>query len=177
MDFFLDTGPIYGFLATNDRSHHRDCAKFFRDYPLGIHNYYTSKIIIEKELQNVRRKRLCGADQLLRTVEQRARVVLSSICDVDYRNHALFKLLFSEILDLLDSKKTDANPKDRDAGLLANAFLWDQQMIELYNPNFMTIDERDIGNNRQDITDTADKCLCIQSRLKIYLVREIVRSV
>ncbi len=176
MDFFLDTGPIYGYLATNDRSHHRDCAKFFKDYPFDIHNYYTSKIIIEKELKNVRNKRLCGADQLARLVEQRARVVLSSISDVNYSGHALFKPLFSWILKLLDNRKTDTNPKDRDAGLLTNAFLWDKQTTDLYNPNFMTIDERDIGNNRNDITATAYQCLGTQPRLKIYLVREIVRS-
>lgn len=176
MDFFLDTGPIYGFLDVNDISHHRDCADLFKAYPVDVHGYYTTKSIMKEELENLRRKRLSGAGQLLRLFERRCREILSMIRDADYTTHSEYPQLSHTILQLLDSVKNDANPKDRDAALLANAFLWEKETPGLYRPTFLTLDQRDIGDNRVEIKKIAGSLLCREPFLQIALVREIVST-
>lgn len=176
MDFFLDTGPIYGWSATNDKSHHQDCATLFRMYPVNLHEYYTTKSIVKEELKNLRTKRLSGVDQLVRLFERRCREILSKINDADYTRHPEYHPLSQKILEYLDQIKKDVNPKDRDAALLANAFLWDKETAELYLPTFLTLDQHDIGNNQMEIKNIAEGVLKRKSALQIVLVREIVRT-
>jgi len=173
MDFFLDTGPIYGYLTPSD-AHHKKCIHFFKLYPLEFHNYCTTKRVIKKELGNIRRKRLEGQSKTGRLIERRAKYVLSRIRDVDHSEHGLFTPLFKCILTLLEQRKQDNNPKDRDADLLANAFLWDYLNPELDNPEFMTTDNKDIRRNREALVSVAESCVGCPFRLKIHLPWEIV---
>lgn len=174
MDFFLDTGPIYGWADENDTSHHRDCAMLFKMYPVDVHGYYTTKSIVVDELKNLRRKRLSGTNQLIRLIERRCQEILSWIRDADYTEHREYPQMFQRIVTLLASMKSDANPKDKDASLLANAFLWESKTPGLYRPSFLTIDQQDIGNNRMEIKKIAEEFLSRESALQILLVREIV---
>lgn len=173
MDFFLDTGPIYGWAATNDTSHHRDCVTLFKMYPVDVHGYYTTKSIVVNELKNLRRKRLSGASQFIRLIERRCHEMLSVIKDADYTGHPEYPQLSQRIVTLLASMKRDVNPKDKDAALLANAFLWESETPGLYSPAFLTIDQQDIGNNRVEIKNIAEESLGRKSTLQILLIREI----
>lgn len=180
MNFFLDSGPIYGKVDLNDR-YHPICKKFYKKYPLNQHYFCTTHRIANDELDNIRSKRwLDGpnkSQKVSRIIEQLARTLLSQIADIDYRNsHSEFSTLYNNIHTFLDGRKRDTNPKTHDAVLFTNALLWDQSDAALVNPIFLTVDKKDFYDNKDDLIPYADALLTETVRLNIHLPSDFVNS-
>lgn len=169
MDLFLDSGLVYGFLDSND-SFHRRITRFFNFYDFDQHRYYTTKRVVQLEIKNIRRKRVWGGNKQEREFQRMLLEFVETITDIDFFNHHLFDRLFKVILEVLELRKKDTNPKEHDADLLTNAYLWDFSDGELDTPQFVTIDGNDISRNREEIKDEVETCLKCQTQLTITLV-------
>jgi hypothetical protein len=175
MDFYLDTGTIYGRIDHTDIELNPCCINFFRRYPFNAHNFFTTKYIVKGELDNVRLKRTRGLPKIGREVERRARLLLEKITDIEYSQNEIFKPLSSELEAFLLSAATPTTtPKDHDAKLLAHAYLWEKNMSGLQNPHFVTTDGIDINNNRRNIQLIAEKHLSCKTGLYIAFVKSLL---
>lgn len=176
MNFFLDTGPIFGFCNPDDKRHHKSCTKFFTKHPLDIKNHYTVKKVIEVELNNLRDSRLEENQSApARDIERKLESVLKLIINSDYQHCPQFNEIFKDLNYFLEMNKGDSNPKDRDAKILAHAFLWDHQNPLLQKPHFITVDRIDICDNRMDIKSIVTKHLAT-TRMSIFSVKEMVEQ-
>ncbi|MDG6249620.1 hypothetical protein [Methanocalculus sp.] len=166
MDFFLDSGLIYGLVDERDR--HRTRIQIFFEYlDFDSHNFVSTRRVVDRELKNIRRKRTEGVSREEREYQRMWTHLLDIIGDVDYIEHYLFDRLFPNIREVLENNKQDDNPKDRDADLLSNAYLWDYHRDELDTPQFVTIDRNDIIRNQHEIKNAADICLSCDSQLQM----------
>jgi len=173
MDLFLDTGIIFGWCYTSD-DFHSICSDFIKQYPNAGHNYYTTKYIVEKEISELKIARLQTRKKLIRLLENRAKILIPNIQDIQFSTHPLYKDISSQIESLLLSKRTDTKRKDHDAILLANAHIWDYSTQELMNPHFITLDDNDIVKNRGDIRIIVVRQTGEIPRLNIELVHNMV---
>ncbi|HII06350.1 MAG TPA: hypothetical protein HA349_03240 [Methanotrichaceae archaeon] len=174
MDIFLDTGPIFGNVDHEDKFH-PICISFYKEYPLDKHNFCTTHYIVNKELKNIldnrQKKGNLRVKKTIRLIGQLSREMLSKIGDVDYRSHSTFPPLYGNINAFLEARKQDSNPKDRDAILLTNAFLWDRFAMRCLQPKFFTTDKRDIGgDNKADLIANVESLLRDPIRLDICLL-------
>jgi hypothetical protein len=179
MDFYLDTGTIYGRIDHNDKVLNPICVAFFRKFPLKLNNFVTTKYIIEEELNNVRFKRTLGLPKTGREIERRARLIMQMINDVEYSQQNVFKPLSSEIESFLFNTPENAekkSPKDHDARLLANAYLWEKNGSNLQTPHFVTTDGIDINNNKHQIQAIAEKHLAQKTGLFIAYVKALLNN-
>jgi hypothetical protein len=174
MDFYLDTGTIYGRIDHTDVQLNPCCISFFRKYPFNSNNFFTTKYIVKAELDNVRLKRTQGLPKVGREVERRARLILEDIRDIEYSSHGIFKPLSAELEAFLISAAENKTPKDHDAKLLTHAFLWENDMADLQTPHFVTTDGIDINNNRDEIRSIAEKHLTCKTGLYIAFVKSLL---
>jgi hypothetical protein len=174
MDFYLDTGTIYGRIDHNDEDLNPCCISFFRKYPFNNHKFFTTKYIVKAELDNVRLKRTLGLPKVGREVERRARLLLENITDIEYSSHEKFKPLSGELEAFLLSAAAQKTPKDHDAKLLTHAYLWEKNMANLQNPHFVTTDGLDINNNKTTIQSIAEKHLACKTGLYISFVKSLL---
>lgn len=175
MEFFLDTGVIYGRIDHND-IFNPTCIRFFREYPLNLNYFCTTKYIVEAELSNVRLKRTQGLSKTGREIERRARMLMERINNVEFSSHKKYKPIKIDIHAFLIQKAATQKPKDNDSKLLTHAYLWEFNTSSLRDPYFVTTDSGDIVQNREDIRTIAEKHLCCSTKLVIELVSAIVRS-
>jgi hypothetical protein len=175
MDFFLDTGPIYG-LSNPLSSHHNQCNNHFIKYKFEDHNYFAVKQLIQTEVQNIHRKRTSEEQDIeTRDIEKKIARILKLINDFNYdNNQQSFKTLFSELYHFFEINKTDDNIKERDSKILSNAFLWDHSNPALNRPRFLTVDESDISDNRSKLKMIANSCLNYETKIGIYTIKEMV---
>jgi len=75
-------------------------------------------------------------------------------------------------VSILNTRKKDSNPKDRDAQYLTNAFLWDFRTEKLNNQHFVTTDGKDIAGNGDELTNKAAECIGIAPKLKFCLIKK-----
>ncbi|MHB8164700.1 MAG: hypothetical protein ACYDDV_10250 [Methanoregula sp.] len=176
MDFYLDTGTIYGRIDHTDRELNPCCISFFRKFPFKSNNFFTTKYIVEEELSNVRFKRTQGLPKTGREVERRARLILQGINNVEYSSHCVFKPLSGELESFLISAAENGSPKDHDAKLLTNAYLWEKNMSNLQKPHFVTTDGKDINNNKDEIQSIAEKHLACKTGLFIAFVKALLNN-
>jgi hypothetical protein len=177
-DLFLDSGIIYGDIDLSDETWHAPCHDHFKKFPRKIHNYYSAKRIIDEEIHSVSKRRrrdgLIKSDKILRLIVMKGKALFDNneIKDIDYINSKkeIYDTLFKIINSLLLRKRTDGNPKDRDAHLLTNAFLWDNENRSLHNPHFITIDYTDIKKNEKELVSEAMACLGIAPCLQFCLI-------
>lgn len=176
MDFFLDTGPIFGYSNPNDRVHYKDCNSFFNKYGFGSSRYYTIKETVEDEIDNIRDKYRESGDYsyVSRDIELKIKALIRQINDVDHRSHVSYKDLFSDLHHFLEVNKIDTNLKDRDACILSNSFLWDYEDKTLTKPHFVTVDNADIAYHRTELKDLAKKRLKQPVNMMIFTVKEMV---
>jgi DNA-binding ferritin-like protein (Dps family) len=167
VDFFLDSGIIYGTLDDQKDWHRRRVKTFFRNFDFKNHNFTTTKRVATEDFQNVRRKRTEGITTLEREYQRAWAEILKLINDVDYFEHHLFDYLLKNVLEILERNKLNGNPKDRDADLLTNAYLWVYDKNDLNLPQFVTIDGNDIIRNRHEIKNKANECLSCNSELQM----------
>ncbi len=176
MDFYLDTGTIYGRIDHNDKVLNPICVAFFRKFPFKSNNFFTTKYIVEDELNNVRFKRTLGLPKTGREIERRARLILQSVNNVEYSQHNAFKPLSIEIESFLFKAAEKKTPKDHDAKLLANAYLWELFESNLQTPHFVTTDGKDINNNKNEIQVIAEKHLAQKTGLFIAFVAALLNN-
>jgi len=176
MDFYLDTGTIYGRIDHNDKVLNPICIAFFRKFSFKSNNFFTTKYIVEDELNNVRFKRTLGLPKTGREVERRARLILQTINNVEYSQHGVFKPLSSELELFLFNTAEKKSPKDHDAKLLANAYLWEKSVSNLQTPHFVTTDGIDISNNKNEIQTIAEKHLAQKTGLFISYVKALLNN-
>lgn len=172
MDFYLDTGVIYGRIDHND-PFNPICIDFFRIHPFNGNNFHTTKYIVEKELENVRFKRTLGLPKVGREIERRARLLLKQIKNVEFSAHPSYKLIFTELETMLLSYSKKKKPKEHDAKLLSNAYIWDATS-PLIDPHFITIDDEDIAQNKVEIQKIAEKHLLYKAKIIIALINTLI---
>ena len=181
-DFFLDTGIIFGQFDSND-PYFEGSKKHLAKYSYIDHNYYAVKRVALKEVDSVsRRKKREGSTrgQFRKSVGLKAASIkikvenlfLNDIVkDIDYSGtHASFNDLYRILFQFLEDHKTDSNPKDRDAKILTNVFLWDKEIQELHNPHLITVDRGDFINNEDKLKFEANRCLSCVSRFEFCLI-------
>ncbi|VVB62993.1 Uncharacterised protein [uncultured archaeon] len=182
-DFFLDTGIIFGQFDPKD-PYFEGSKNHLDKYSYIDHNYYAVKRITLKEVDNVSRRKI-RERPIRRQFRQAIGLKAASIKikvenlfsnnivkDIDYDGtHASFNELYRILFGFLENHKKDNNPKDRDAKILANVFIWDKEIHELHNPHLVTIDRGDIVNNREGLKNEANKCLSCISRLEFCLIQ------
>lgn len=173
MDLFLDTGIIFGWCYTSD-DFHSICSDFIKQYPNAGHNYYTTKYIVEREINELKIARLQARTKLIRLLENRAKMLVPQINDIQFSTHPFFKNISSQIEALLLVRRTDNKRKDHDAILLTNAHLWDYTSQQLVDPHFITLDDNDIVKNRSDIRIIVIRHIGGIPRLNIELVHSMV---
>jgi hypothetical protein len=175
IDFFLDTGVVFGHNYPKD-PHYPECLEFFKKFKIKEHNFYSTRYILERELNKIRSERTNGIVRLIRLIDQRARLILPNIIDIQYSTHPSYKMLYTELLTYLVTNRIDDSPKDHDAVLLTNAHIWDLETTNLVKPHFMTVDSKDIGEttHKRDIQAIVNIRLSNQTRLKIELVSAMV---
>jgi hypothetical protein len=174
MDFFLDTGAIFGYVNPLDKKDNEICGKFFKIYPLDVNNHSTNKKGVSKEIQNIRRKRLSDGQNLaFRDMELKLKEICRQIKDVNCEKHPLYRNIFDELYHFLEISKVDESPKDRDAQLLSHAFIWSCDAT-IINPRFITVDEKDINRNKTDLKKIAAKRLMRSIGLNIFTIREVI---
>jgi hypothetical protein len=177
-DLFLDSGIIYGSIDRSDETWHNPCKDHFRKFPRNKNNYFSVKRIVDMEIDNVGRNRkrsgFIKSDRILRSIVQTAQAWFNNkeISDIDYinSNKERYDVLYNIIHKLLLERRSDQNPKDRDAHLLTNAFMWDSENRALHNPHFITIDYADIKKNENELVSEASNCLGTAPSLKFCLV-------
>jgi hypothetical protein len=174
MDLFLDTCVIFGW-CYNDDDFNPICSDFIKQYPNAGNNYYTTRYITDKEINELKNSRLHGRTRLIRLLENRAKILVPRITDIQYSTHVFFKNISSHIEALLLAKRTDNKRKDHDAILLTNAHIWDHMNQQLTTPHFVTLDANDIVKNRTDIqTIVTNQTQNNPPRLKIELVHSML---
>lgn len=181
-DLFLDSGIIYGSIDLSDKMWHKPCIDHFKRFPRNKHNYYSVKRIIDTEMYSVGRRRkesgFIKSDKILRLIVLKAEALFNNneVKDIDYikSKKEIYDPLYKAINELLLAKRktADKNSKDRDAHLLTNAFLWDNENRELHHPHFITIDNKDIKKNEKDLISEAMACLGTLPRLCFCLISE-----
>ena len=96
------------------------------------------------------------------------------INDIDYieEDKETYASLYGIIHELLLRRRpeSDQNPKDRDAHLLTNAFLWDNKNQELHNPHFITTDNKDIKKNEKELISETTVFLGIAPHICFCLI-------
>ena len=177
-DFFLDSGVIYGGIDFSDETWHKPCADLFKEFPRKKHNYYSVKRIIDIEIYAVAKRRqnsgFIKSDKFVRLIVQNAKALFNNneIKNVDYKysKKEIYASLYKRINELLLRRADQNSKKDKDAHLLTNAFLWDNENRELHNPQFITIDYNDIKKNEVDLISEAITCLGTKPYLCFRLI-------
>jgi hypothetical protein len=175
MDFFLDTGPIYGF--SNPLScHNKQCNAHFSKYKFEDHNYYAVIRLLQTEVRNIHRRRTSNdQEKEIRDIERKISRLIKLLNNVDYEEyHPSFKTLFEDFYHFLETNKADENIKERDAKILTNAFLWDKSNSVLNKPKFLTVDETDISDNRTKLKGIANSRLEYEAKMGIFTIKEMV---
>ena len=175
MDFFIDSGVVIGYADGGDPHFHEPCKSFVRKYPFGSNGYYSLKYLILQEIRETELKRREQRKKnIVKLFTQRAKIFLDQIQEVTNTTHASLKLLFNQIHAYLLAKRKDLKRKEHDARFLTSAFIWDYEDKTLATPHFITTDWCDICENKQDLTDIANKELSTSSSLNIQFVIDMV---
>lgn len=180
-DFFLDSGFIYGYIDFHDKVYHKSCKHHIQKFPFRDHNYNSVERIVESEVANVARKRKESGDiksqQIVIRIQNTVNALFrinKSINDIDYIDSRKkeYSDLFDKINELLLKNRIpgDLDPKDNDAVLLTNAFLWDNENKALQSPSFLTTDNKDIKRNEEALISEATNCLRDAPHLNIFLM-------
>lgn len=178
-DLFLDSGVIYGSLDFSDTTWHRPCKDHFKKFPRNKHTYFSVKRIIEEEIYSVGIKRVerkLIKSKILRLIVLNGEALFNNkeINDIDYieADKEAYASLYRIIHELLLRRRpeSDLNPKDRDAHLLTNAFLWDNKNQDLHNPHFITTDNKDIKKNEKELISEATVFLGIAPHICFCLI-------
>ena len=181
-DFFLDSGLVYGY-ADNKDDFHRPFLDHLDNFPYEKNNYHAVKRVTMLEIKAIRSSKRTrpGATK----VRNAGRMILAQIIakveylfeqgkiknkDYTLTHTASFRDLYREIYATLESGKKNHDKKDRDADILTNAFIWEKEESQLYNPHFITVDKNDIIDNKISIKCKADRCLNETSRLEFCLI-------
>jgi hypothetical protein len=180
-DFFLDTGIIFGQFDSKD-PYFEGSKKHLDKYSYTDHNYYAVKRIALKEVDNVSRRKAREGNirrQFHKAIGLKAASIKiqvenlfsENVKDINYEGtHTSFNELYRILFSFLENHKKDGNPKDRDAKILTNVFIWEKEMSELHNPYIVTVDRGDLVDNRDTLKKEANRCLSCASRLKFCLI-------
>jgi len=173
MEFFLDTGVIWGYCFPAD-NFHSCCDKFFSDHPFSEFQYYSTQKVKE-ELKKLRRKKLNIRDpeisKIARLVHQCVdRMWDKKIKKVSYDNRREFPQLRDYILAIIFPLGGEIYEVQNDATILSNAVFWS---LEHSNECiFLTTDWKHILSNKSKIISQAYQVLSREIRLKINGIKE-----
>lgn len=181
-DFFLDTGIIFGQFDPRD-PYYDGSINHLENYTYIDHNYYAVKRIALKEVDNISRRKARDHSKSrnfrkavgLKAAQMKVNVeslFLHKVKNIDYGipPHSSFNPLYKNLLGFLERNKKNNDPKDRDANILTNLFIWDKEIQELHNPQLVTIDKGDLVDNESKLKDEAKNCLHYTSRLTFLLI-------
>ncbi|OPY37072.1 MAG: hypothetical protein A4E35_01535 [Methanoregula sp. PtaU1.Bin051] len=142
-------------------------------------NYFTTKGIVRREINNVKLKRLVNASSgIIRLFCLRADTVLERITDISFPNHPKYRQLTDTLEAFLLSIRKDDDEKQHDAILLSNSHIWAVTNPALNSPYFLTSDKKDIFDHHPEITQRVTSCLASSCPLKIdYLPYFIQRGI
>lgn len=148
MEFFLDTGVIFGDCDPKD-DHSNECEIFFRKYPMQRYDFYTTKKVKDELKDLKRRRREERPDKIYRKIEQLIERKLDNMEHItDYSKHANFQRIASAIVDIVNRNFPDVK-------IVTNAIIWSYEYDSLDNPTFVTIDFKDIARNSSEIKKQA----------------------
>ncbi len=181
IDFFMDSGIVYGQFDSDDDYFNGSIAHLAK-YPYADHNYHAVKTMALKEVDNISRGKTKGRPirhGFRRSMGLKAGTIRvkvenlfkeGKIKDVNYAGKHESFVKLNGILFVILKSNGDGNPKDRDAFILTNVFIWDKEIKELINPCLITVDVTDFINNEEELRREANKCLSCESRFKLSLI-------
>lgn len=171
MDIFLDTGVVFGWSFDEDRFH-SNAVSFVKKYPTKRNNYYSTKNILEIEVNKLTLERTNGLSRRIRKISQFYKQFCENIHDISCHSHKAYTHLRQEIYRFLSSK---GNPKkDYDAIYLTNALIWNGFTEKLVTPHFLTTDKNDIYNNKEYLATVGIACLNCKLDLKIEYLPNMI---
>jgi len=169
MDFYIDTGVVFGYGHKGDKF----CSyseKLTKRYPIKNNNYCSNLDILNKELDNLHTRRLQSKTKLVRMVIHKTKIMVDKLNDLSYQSHELYPEVYQGIKKILENNKKDKNPKDYDTIHLTTACIWDYDCKDL-DPYFITTDRNDICNNKAEIYASVNNLTNSNCNLKIeYLI-------
>jgi|GEM_PF-6580480 len=150
MAFFLDSCVIIGYCDKRDK-HYHDCQDFFRKYPIGKYEHFTSPII-ERNLRTWRRRRAQDGieDEVIELIMSCIKMLLRKIIKRDYQG----PMGIVQYRYLVDSFTPIVGGNETDAFFIVDAICWNI-FENISAPTFVTSDYKDIINMKERIIEEA----------------------
>jgi hypothetical protein len=173
LDIFVDTGVVFGWSFDEDYFYPHAIV-FVRKYPFKNNDYYSTKNILEIEINKIAPERTNGITRRLRKIMRFFKTFFDHITDVSQHMHPEYGHLRFQILQVLVANGSHSK-KDRDSIFLTNAFIWDTIKEKLVTPHFITTDKNDIYANKIAIKSVVSSCLNCSPKLNIEYLPNIAK--